>query len=100
MRDQESKLIWEAAEDINPRVLSQNKIMQQDLEDEMREYNGYTDTGFEELQDDLKTAMSKALELNAELPNDKKDDDYEEVHFNLMQAINNFIEEIDIKLHN
>lgn len=80
--------------------LAQNKIMQQDLEDEERENSGYTDTGFEELQHDLKDAMSKALKIDAVLPNEKKDDDYAEVHHNLMTALKSFIEEIDIKINN
>ena len=101
MKDIESKTIWEQYESAeNPRVLAQNKIMQQDLEDEQREGSGYTDTGFEELQHDLKDAMSKALKIDAVLPNEKKGDDYAEVHHNLMMALKNFIEEIDIKINN
>lgn len=62
--------------------------------------NGWTDTGFEELDGDLEKAFQAALDMHAKLPNDKKGEDYAELYHNFKTQIENFIEEIEIKIHN
>ena len=98
MSNTDSKLIWEQYD--SPGRQQGGSIPYPDGRGEMEQPNGYTDTGFEELHDDLKNAMMKALEMNSQLPDEKKGDDYEEVHYNLMQQLKTFINELDVKIHN
>lgn len=60
--------------------------------------NGHTDTGYEELG--LQELFSTALELDQQLPTEKKGEDYQEVRYNLARAVNEFISEVEIKIHN
>lgn len=98
MKNNETKLIWEQYNS-SGRTQGGN-IPYPDGRGEMDQPSGHTSTGFEELHDDLKNAMMKALEMNTQLPDEKKGDDYEEVHHNLLQQLKVFIDEIEIKLHN
>lgn len=105
MKDLDSRMIWENLNSNlpgSPGRVGGGNIPYPDGQGEMspEQPNGYTDTGFEEHQSDLEGAFKKALELNAQLPDEKKGEDYEEVHYNLIQAVKNFIEEIGIKIHN
>ena len=60
--------------------------------------NGYTDTGHEELG--LQELFSTALEMDKQLPEEKRGEDYQEVRYNLARAVNEFISEVEIKIHN
>ena len=62
------------------------------------EPNGYTDTGNEEI--DLQELFSTALQMDQQLPIQQKNEDYQEVRYNLARAVNEFISEIEIKTHN
>ncbi len=98
MNDKDTKLIWEQYG--SPGRVGGANIPHPDGLEEMEQPSGYTDTGFEELHTDLKNAFDKALEMNAQLPNDKKGDDYEEIHYNLLRQVKEFIDEINIKINN
>lgn len=98
MNDKDTKLIWEQYD--SPGRVGAGNIPYPDGRGEMEQPSGYTDTGFEELHEDLKSAMMKALEMDAQLSNDKKDDDYEELHYNFLRQIKSFIDEIEVKIHN
>ena len=94
----DSKQIWEQYE--SPGRDPRGGIPFPDGRGEVDSSNGWTDTGFEELHEDLKDAFKAALEIDAKLPDAKKGEDYAEIHHNLLAQIKNFIEEIEIKIHN
>ena len=98
MKDKDSRTIWEQYD--SPGRMGGGDIPFPDGRGEMEQPNGYTDTGFEELHDDLKNAFRKALELDAALPSEKKGEDYAELHHNFLRQVRYFIEEIDIKINN
>ena len=68
------------------------------VEDSVSMPSGYTDTGTEELS--LQEVFSTAIEMDQSLPQEKKGDDYQEVRYNLISAVNEFISEVEIKMHN
>jgi hypothetical protein len=49
---------------------------------------------------ELEQLTQRAIEITTQLPEEKRDGDFEEVLYNVIHALNTYIEEIDIKINN
>lgn len=49
---------------------------------------------------ELNALLSKALKADGQLPDTMRDEDYNELKYNFMEQVKNFIDEIEIKISN